>query len=178
MTLGEIKHSYRMADILQRYGIRTARGMCSCPFHGGDSHPSMKVYRDGYKCFACNAHGDVVDFVRNMEHCDFKTAFAILGGTHEHDTAKMREIEKRRAAKEAEKAKRQYCVQQLHKAITLCRVAKSVFVPYGAEKEMYLLAVHEYPILLGMQEELISGEVVDYERIGERSRECIEKFTV
>lgn len=39
-----------------------------CPFHG-ERTPSFKVYVDNYHCFGCGAHGDVVDFVIEMEGC-------------------------------------------------------------------------------------------------------------
>lgn len=37
--------------------------MC-CPFHG-DKHPSMKV-DSRFHCFACQADGDVIDFVGRL----------------------------------------------------------------------------------------------------------------
>ena len=37
--------------------------MC-CPFHG-DKHPSMKV-DNRFHCFACQADGDVIDFVGRL----------------------------------------------------------------------------------------------------------------
>ena len=43
----------------------------------------MQVFRDGYKCYACQSNGDIFSFVQEMEHCDFKTAFMILGGSYE-----------------------------------------------------------------------------------------------
>jgi len=33
-----------------------------CPFHE-EKTPSMRLYEDGYHCFGCKAHGDVLDFV-------------------------------------------------------------------------------------------------------------------
>lgn len=55
-----------------------------CPFHA-DSDPSLTIYpgRDGlwrYRCFACGAHGDVVDWIREIEGCDAKEAVARLTG--------------------------------------------------------------------------------------------------
>ena len=40
--------------------------MAHCPFHGTDQHPSMKLYPNGFKCFTCNEHGDVVDLVAKL----------------------------------------------------------------------------------------------------------------
>ena len=81
MTIKEIKADTNMADVLSRYGLKPNRsGFISCPFHGKDKTPSMKIYTDHFHCFACGAHGDVFRFVMQMEHVDFRTAFAELGG--------------------------------------------------------------------------------------------------
>lgn len=40
--------------------------MAHCPFHGTDKHPSMKLYSDGFKCFTCNEHGDVITLVAKL----------------------------------------------------------------------------------------------------------------
>ena len=83
MTREEIKEATTMKDVLSRYGLKVGHGgMMSCPFHGADKHPSMKVYSDSYYCFACGAHGDIFSFVQDMESCDFRQAFEILGGTY------------------------------------------------------------------------------------------------
>ena len=77
-----------MRDVLDRYGVKVGRnGMCCCPIHG-ERHASMKVYPDGFKCFACGAGGDIFDFVEAMENVDFKTAFGILGGTYDKNINK------------------------------------------------------------------------------------------
>lgn len=51
-----------------------------CPFHD-DTEPSLTVYPDSqtWHCFgACNAGGDVISFVMQAEHTDFKGAVALL----------------------------------------------------------------------------------------------------
>lgn len=88
MTKEEIKKNVTMREVVERYGLKVNRaGFISCPFHQGDHDPSMKIYKDSFHCFGCGADGDVFTFVRNMEHCDFKTAFEILGGTYSKPTA-------------------------------------------------------------------------------------------
>lgn len=92
MTADEIKQSLTMRDVLDRYGIKVNRnGMCCCPIHG-EKHPSMKVYADGYKCFACNSAGDIFNFVMAYENVDFKTAFIMLGGTYEKQKTKTARV--------------------------------------------------------------------------------------
>jgi hypothetical protein len=50
-----------------------------CPFHD-DRIPSLAVYpaTGTFHCFGCRAHGDVIDFVRAMEHLSFGQTLDIL----------------------------------------------------------------------------------------------------
>ena len=105
MTAEEIKQSLSMRDVLERYGVKVKRNMCSCPFHGEDKHPSMKVFKDGFKCFGCGLSGAIFTFVQNIEECDFKQAFYILGGSYEHST-KASQIALYHAQKQKEKRER------------------------------------------------------------------------
>jgi DNA polymerase len=41
-------------------------GKILCPFHD-DSRPSLQIYSDHYHCFACDAHGDHVDWLMMVE---------------------------------------------------------------------------------------------------------------
>lgn len=61
-----IKATVPMERVLLAYGIRVERGKAICPFHA-DKRPSMKVYADGYYCFACGNGGDAIKFVARME---------------------------------------------------------------------------------------------------------------
>ncbi|HVZ09641.1 DNA primase [Rhodopila sp.] len=44
-----------------------------CPFHG-EKTPSFYVYEDGYHCFGCGAHGDVISFVMQSQGLGFMEA--------------------------------------------------------------------------------------------------------
>lgn len=50
-----------------------------CPFHE-DSNPSLYVNstKQRYKCFACNAQGDVIDYIKNTKKIDFHQAVEYL----------------------------------------------------------------------------------------------------
>ena len=50
-----------------------------CPFHD-DSHPSMHVHQGKqiFKCFACDAGGDVFSFIQQYERCSFVDAVKLL----------------------------------------------------------------------------------------------------
>ena len=56
-----IKAAVTPTDAARQYGLAVGNhGMACCPFHN-DRHPSMKLYDDHFYCFACGAHGDVID---------------------------------------------------------------------------------------------------------------------
>ena len=103
-----IKQQNNMRDVLARYGMIPNRaGFISCPFHSGDCTASMKIYKDSYYCFGCGASGDIFTFVQNMDNCDFKTAFQILGGTyHKPDFSSRMAIISRSEAKRNERESR------------------------------------------------------------------------
>lgn len=92
MTVEEIKQQVTMRDLASKYGLKVRNNMCSCPFHGKDKHPSMRIFKDGYKCFACGNHGDIFAFVQEIEHCSFKDAFISLGGTYDEYGNKTQEM--------------------------------------------------------------------------------------
>jgi DNA primase len=61
---------------LERAG-RQSRGCC--PFHNEKS-PSFYVYDDGYHCFGCGAHGDIISFVMQTQGAGFMEAVEQLAG--------------------------------------------------------------------------------------------------
>lgn len=92
MTIQEIKELHTMDEIARSYGFRPDRsGKIRCPFHSGDRHASLQLYKDHFHCFGCGAHGDVFDFVSRIEGIDFKTAFLRLGGTYKENPAALLE---------------------------------------------------------------------------------------
>jgi DNA primase len=48
-----------------------------CPFHG-EKTPSFHVYDDGYHCFGCGAHGDVITFAMQSQGLGFMEAVGQL----------------------------------------------------------------------------------------------------
>lgn len=72
----DIKSRVSVRDACERYGIAvTSAGFAVCPFHS-EKTGSLKVdYRgDGYHCFGCGAHGDVIDFVGGLFNLGFRDA--------------------------------------------------------------------------------------------------------
>lgn len=108
MTVDEIKDAYSMREVVERYGFRPNRGgFISCPFHGGDKTPSLKIYDRGFHCFGCGAHGDIIDFVASMDGVDFKSACQSLGGDHDQSTFSSRLVTyQARKRREMEQKKR------------------------------------------------------------------------
>ena len=75
MAAQMIRDTVTMEEILGLYGYQTRRGFMCCPFHG-EKEPSLKVYpkSGGWHCFGCERGGSVIDFVKEHEGCDFRTA--------------------------------------------------------------------------------------------------------
>lgn len=50
-----------------------------CPFHN-DTRPSLQIdkHYQNYRCWSCDARGDVFDFVMKFEKCEFPEALRIL----------------------------------------------------------------------------------------------------
>ena len=74
-SLSELARAHPLPDVASQYVALTASGSefeALCPFHA-DRNPSLRIYQrrsDGawkYHCFACGAHGDTLDFVREIE---------------------------------------------------------------------------------------------------------------
>ena len=92
LTFDELKTQIRLRDAAALYGCDVrADGMCLCPFHA-DRHPSMMLYQDHYHCFACGAHGDVLNLTAGLFGLSLKDAAeklaADFGITTEHPTSK------------------------------------------------------------------------------------------
>ena len=61
-----VKYGVSCRETAERYGVEVNyHGMALCPFHN-DRHPSLYVADDHFYCFACGAHGDVIDFAANF----------------------------------------------------------------------------------------------------------------
>lgn len=77
----EIKRLLTMQEVAEFYGFQVGRsGFIKCPFHQGDNTASLKLYdgEGGFHCFACGAHGSVIDFVMRLFDLNFKQALLRL----------------------------------------------------------------------------------------------------
>ncbi len=85
MTVEEIKETYSMKDIVERYGYRVnGKGFMPCPFHN-EKTASMKIYKSSYCCYGCHKAGDIFSFVQEIEGIDFREAYKELGGDYDNN---------------------------------------------------------------------------------------------
>ncbi len=78
--LDELRARTPIASVIGRRAklLRSGRNWrACCPFHG-EKTPSFYVYEDGFHCFGCGAHGDVISFVMQTSGQSFPDAVAAL----------------------------------------------------------------------------------------------------
>ena len=80
--IDKIRANADIVDIIGSYLSLTKKGKdykCVCPFHD-DHSPSMSISKEKqiYKCFSCNAAGNVFTFVQNYENVSFIEAVSIV----------------------------------------------------------------------------------------------------
>ena len=182
MTVEEIKSSVSMRDVLSRYGVSVnGNGMCCCPLHN-EKHPSMKVFKDGYNCFACGENGDIFTFIEKMEQCDFKQAFKLLGGSYKrHESAISRansqtyyNRQKLLREKAAENEKR--FRSALMSAIDMCRFMIDHQKPFSDE---WCYAQNNLPYLWHVYEsKYLEGEEVEEANVFRRCKEIRQRFII
>ena len=100
-----VKYGVSCREAAERYGVSVNRqGKARCPFHN-DRYPSLYVADDHYHCFACGAHGDVIDFAANFFDLPLYEAAQRLAADFGIDTDRSttkKILEKRRQKTEAQ----------------------------------------------------------------------------
>jgi DNA primase len=68
MEIHEIKQNLSLSQILSHYGLKPKNNMLNCPFHE-DKTASLQVNleKQFYKCHACGAKGDQIQWVQDYE---------------------------------------------------------------------------------------------------------------
>jgi DNA primase len=76
-----VKQAVSLEAVLRHYqipGLRRHRDQLQgrCPIHRGQRDDSFRVHltKNIFQCFACQAHGNVLDFVAAMEQCSLREA--------------------------------------------------------------------------------------------------------
>lgn len=157
MTSSELKQSLSMREVVERYGLHpNGTGFISCPFHK-EKTASMKIYKGSYHCYGCGANGDIFSFVMGIEHCNFKTAFSMLGGTYEHSQSaysnRIRK-EKFRRKREEELKKEQFQKQFRAEVLLTWNLVKAAirwFEPYSDD---WCYSINQEPWLIGLWEHI------------------------
>lgn len=78
----DIKHRNGIEDVVSAYVTLKRAGanlQGLCPFHS-EKTPSFTVFTatQSYYCFGCGAGGDVINFIRNVENLDYRSAVEFL----------------------------------------------------------------------------------------------------
>lgn len=73
MNMAEVKSLVHIDDVVRRYHDTPLRReghhlVTTCPFHHDKGRPNLVVFpgQNNYKCFACGAQGDPIDFVARI----------------------------------------------------------------------------------------------------------------
>ena len=107
-----IKRLASCTELLTAHGIGIdSRGKCRCAFHD-DAHASMQVYADGYHCFACGAHGDVIDLARQFYGVSFSDALQILAEMYGIAPESNGDWKQKREEQERRRTERQQRIEQ------------------------------------------------------------------
>lgn len=83
---------FPILTVVQKYLNTISRGSghwAICPFHQ-DTAPSLSISvpKNIFKCFACNASGNAINFVMKMERCSYVEAVRKIGELLEMDVSK------------------------------------------------------------------------------------------
>lgn len=173
MTVEEIKATTSMTSVLFEHGIQVNHGMCRCPFHGDDRHPSMQVFQDGCKCYTCGESFDIFSFIQKMDDCDFKTAFVSLGGTYQHESKRTRIVaksrrEEARKTREQKKIARKELYHAFNLAMTICDLVDEVYPPMSDE---WCDIKNAEPVIRGMYEVIFINQGKEVNEVN-AYREC------
>jgi DNA primase len=91
-----LRLNHPIADLITRYGIELRRSGSTfvgrCPFHQDGGRPNLTVFpRSGrFVCFRCQARGDAISFVQQLEHVTFREAAERLGADPDLSTVTVR----------------------------------------------------------------------------------------
>ena len=146
-----VKYGVNCREAAERYGVSVNRqGKALCPFHN-DRHPSLLVADDHYYCFACGAHGDVIDFAADFFDLPLYEAAQRLAADFGIDTDRpptKKILEKRRQQTEAQQLteNERLCFSVLSDYARVLRRWKVQYAPKspeGAPDERFVEACHK-----------------------------------
>ena len=171
-----VKYGVNCREAAERYGVSINRqGKALCPFHN-DRHPSLYVADDHFYCFACGAHGDVIDFAANFFDLPLYEAAQRLAadfGVDANQPPTKEVLEKRRQKAEAQQLmeNERLCVSVLSDYARVLRSWKMQYAPQSpaeAPDERFEEACHKldeaeyYLDILAFGDSYERAEVVSY----------------
>ena len=171
-----VKYGVNCREAAERYGVSINRqGKALCPFHN-DRHPSLYVADDHFYCFACGAHGDVIDFAANFFDLPLYEAAQRLAadfGVDANQPPTKEVLEKRRQKAEAQQLmeNERLCVSVLSDYARVLRSWKMQYAPQSpaeAPDERFEEACHKldeaeyYLDILAFGDSYERAEVVNY----------------
>lgn len=107
-----LKEQHDMRDVIQKdlgapVTSKHNESTWPCPFHDERTVGGFHVYADGYKCFSCQAQGDIFDWFSNYHYLDYKATLAHLNGgempASDFDPRAAQKLAEERARKTAER---------------------------------------------------------------------------
>ena len=137
-----VKYGVNCREAAERYGVSVNRqGKALCPFHN-DRNPSLYVADDHYYCFACGAHGDVIDFAANFFDLPLYEAAQRLAADFGIDTGRPPTkglLEKRRQKTEAQqlREKERLCFSVLSDYAHVLRDWKVRYAPQSSDEPVH-----------------------------------------
>lgn len=109
-----------VAAALRHFGIEAPRekGRARCPVHGGENPQALSYDATRWRCFACEAGGDVYALVMAVERCGFHEALAVVAelagvSVDGMPTIDRREIERRQTIERRREALRRWRNERL-----------------------------------------------------------------
>ncbi|WP_330546097.1 CHC2 zinc finger domain-containing protein [Roseburia intestinalis] len=185
-----VKYGVNCREAAERYGVSINRqGKALCPFHN-DRHPSLYVADDHFYCFACGAHGDVIDFAANFFDLPLYEAAQRLAadfGVDANQPPTKEVLEKRRQKAEAQQLmeNERLCVSVLSDYARVLRSWKMQYAlqsPAEAPDERFEEACHKldeaeyYLDILAFGDSYERAEVVNYLLVDGRLDKLKEKI--
>ena len=185
-----VKYGVNCREAAERYGVSINRqGKALCPFHN-DRHPSLYVADDHFYCFACGAHGDVIDFAANFFDLPLYEAAQRLAadfGVDANQPPTKEVLEKRKQKAEAQQLmeNERLCVSVLSDYARVLRSWKMQYAPQSpaeAPDERFEEACHKldeaeyYLDILAFGDSYERAEVVNYLLVDGRLDKLKEKI--
>lgn len=165
-----VKAHVSMRKVAESCGLSVGRNsMALCPFHN-DRHPSLLIADDHFHCFACEAHGDVIDFVARLYGLSLTEAAQKLASDFGIDPDKPIPVSIRRKLKIRTEAQRLrenewLCFSILNDYLWLLRDWQKRYAPQTPEdtpNDRFVEACHKLALTEYRLDTLIQGD--SYER--------------